>query len=147
MKTKLTIGIIVALIIIPLTLLISITKNDENVIENVKEYCKENNEIQFYEVTKFDWDTAYLDYQHYGYGEEIREKYDLTGDFKLLDSDNLLRIAFCKDGELVKDVICDFSSLSFGGSTTIIKPETIFVVEWDTESNDSLMLSEYRTGD
>ena len=137
MKIKLIviIGLIVVLSITCLSLFFTLkNNNEEDIVENIRAYCKKNKQIKLSEITKFDWDTAYIDNQHYGYGEEIKEEYGLIGEFENLYSDNLLRIAFCKDKKLVKDVICSVFLLYFDNSVKIIKPETILMVEWDSNS-------------
>ena len=138
MKKILFVG--VSLLIVGLIALLFIINNPQNITTRIEKYCEGNKEISLSSVTTFDWDTAYVDYQVYMCGEEIKEKYNLKGDFKMIEADYCYRIAFCKDGYLVNDSVLSTVNISFDHSIEIIKPETLFVAEWKTELDGSRRL-------
>lgn len=133
---------IVSLLFVSIISLISsgCTRN-ENIEQAIMEYCKSNEEIRLNDVTKFDWDIAYIDYQVYGQGQNLIDLYGIEGDFEGLDSEEQFAIAFCKNSELIEYVICNSFNLIFGESlpsndkeTLVIYPETVFSVDLQTDS-------------
>lgn len=139
-----------SLLVVVIIALLFIVNNPLNIATKIEKYCTKNNEISLLSVTSFDWDTAYVDYQVYMCGEEIKEKYNLKGDFKRIETDYCYRIAFCKDGNLVNDSVLSAVNIYIDHSIEIIKPETVFVADWKTESDGSrrlyLSLKDGRTG-
>lgn len=110
--------------------------HDVNIEQAIIEYCKNNEEIQLKDVTKFDWDIAYIDYQVYGQGQNLKDLYGIEGDFEGLNSEEQYAIAFCKNGKLIEYVICNSFDFIFGDSlpsndkeTLVIYPETAFSIE------------------
>ena len=128
------------LLVVVIIAFLFIVNNPRNITTKIEKYCAKSNEISLLSVTSFNWDTAYVDYQVYMCGEEIKEKYNLKGDFKKIESDYCYRIAFCKDGNLVNDSVISTVNIYFDHSIEIIKPETVFVAEWKTESDGSRRL-------
>jgi len=111
-----------------------------NIEQSIKEYCKNNEEIQLKDVTKFDWDIAYIDYQVYGQGDNLKNLYGIEGDFDGLNSEEQYAIAFCKNEKLIEYVICNSFDFIFGESlptndkeTLVIYPETAFSIEVQTD--------------
>jgi hypothetical protein len=98
----------------------------------ILDYCETNNEITISAVTSFDWDIAYFDYEPYMQGEDMKEKYGLSGELKTLQTDDIFRIAFYKGDELVRDEILDWLYIKFDQSVETIKPDTLFSAEWTT---------------
>jgi len=133
---------IVSLLFISIISLISSgCTRKENIEQAIIEYCKSNEEIRLNDVTKFDWDIAYIDYQVYGQGQNLIDLYGIEGDFEGLNSEEQFAIAFCKNGELIEYVICNSFNLIFGESlptndkeTLVISPETLFSVDVQTDS-------------
>ena len=109
--------------------------------EKILAYCETNDELTLSEVTSFDWDIAYFDYQSYMQGEGIKEKYGLSGELTELIVDHNYRIAFYKDSELVSDEILTWTEIEFERSVETIKPDTLFTVEWTSRSYNSRVLS------
>lgn len=150
MKMRKILSVGVGLLVVGLIALLYIVNNPRNITTKIEKYCKENTEISLSSVTSFDWDTAYVDYQVYMCGEEIKEKYNLKGDFKIIETDYCYRIAFCKDGNLVNDSVLSTVNIYFDHSIEIIKPDTVFIAEWKTEADGRrslyLSLKDVKTG-
>jgi len=92
-----------------------------------------HDEIKLSEFTDFEWDVAYIDREYYRSGQQLKEKYNIQGEFELMHSDFNSRIAFCMKGNLVEDVIfVRTEKLDFDISIEIFYPETVFTVEWET---------------
>jgi len=91
-------------------------------------------------VTNFSWDTAYIDNQSYGYGENIKKKYGLKGNLERLDSDYLYRIIFCKNKVIVHDEILSIHNIVFEQSVEVMKPSARFLAEWKPQSDGSKIL-------
>ncbi|MBR4881947.1 MAG: hypothetical protein IKU19_08425 [Clostridia bacterium] len=141
MRSKMKIILPVAAGLLAVVIISLFIVNDtRDITAKIERYCEKNNEISLSSVTSFDWDTAYFDYQAYTCGEEIKEKYNLKGDFKRIEADYFYRIAFCKDGNLVNDSILSTVNIYFDHSIEIIKPETVFVAEWKTEADGTRIL-------
>ena len=138
MKIILSVG--VGLLAVAIIAHLFIVNNPRDITTKIEEHCANNTEISLSSVTSFNWDTAYVDYQAYMCGEEIKEKYNLRGDFKRIETDYFYRIAFCKDGNLVKDCLLSTVNICFDNSIEVIKPETIFVAEWKMKSDGSRIL-------
>ena len=137
---KIILTVVSSLLVVVIIALLFIVNNPRDITTKIERYCAKNNEISLLSVTSFDWDTAYVDYQVYMCGEEIKDKYNLKGDFKRIETDYCYRIAFYKDGHLVNDSILSTVNINFDHSIEIIKPETVFVTEWETESDGSRRL-------
>ena len=108
--------------------------------------CRNHNEINLSKITDFDWDIAYIDRQYYGSGEIIKEKYQIEGEFKHLETDFSSRIAFCKEGKLVYDIKLNNHYIEIDSSNEIIYIDTIFKVSWitvDDQNENKLLLSLY----
>lgn len=140
MKAKILLSVGAILLAVVIITLLFTVNSSQNITKKIEKYCEENNEISLLSATSFDWDTAYVDYQVYMCGEEIKEKYNIKGDFKPIEADYWYRIAFCKNGNLVNDSILSTVNICFDPSIEIIKPETVFVSEWKTESDGSRRL-------
>ncbi len=140
MKAKILLSVGAILLAVVIITLLFTVNSSQNITKKIEKYCEENNEISLLSATSFDWDTAYVDYQVYMCGEEIKEKYNIKGDFKPIETDYWYRIAFCKNGNLVNDSILSTVNICFDPSIEIIKPETVFVSEWKTESDGSRRL-------
>lgn len=140
MKMKIILPVVASLLVFVIITLLPMVNNPRNITTKIEKYCAKSNEISLLSVTSFNWDTAYVDYQVYMCGEKIKEKYNLKGDFKRIETDYFYRIAFCKDGNLVNDSVLSTVNIYFDHSIEIIKPETLFVAEWKTESDGSRRL-------
>lgn len=110
-------------------LLLSCTTND--LYTRILNFCKTNDKIELSDVTDFDWDIAYIDRQYYHSGEEIKGKYQINGEFQLLETDFSSRVAFCKDGKLVYDLVLNNFYLEFDPSIETIGPDSVLVVKWE----------------
>ncbi len=102
----------------------------------------DNDEVKFSEVVEFEWDTAYVDYETYGYGNDIKEKYGITGEFQEIIADYCYRIAYCKDGVLVADLILSTTgtfAIEIDKSVEIIYPDTMFNIERQTYNENGIM--------
>jgi len=87
-KKKIIKSIIIILFISVIFISLSYIIGDICTIEsNIKNYCKKHDAMTFSAITKFDWDIAYVDYQCYGIGEDIKEKYGLSGDLEQIPTD------------------------------------------------------------
>lgn len=128
-------GIIIASMLFP--------KEDKQLKETIYEYCKKNTSVKLADLTEFDWDTAYIDYEHYERGKALKDKYQIKGDFKELESDNLYRIAFCKKNELVCDLILNEEDIQIDSQIESITQTTVLTVEWRSNSSqgETLCLS------
>ena len=115
--------------------------------EKILNYCETNSEITLSEVTSFDWDIAYFDYQSYMHGEEMKEKYGLSGEFETLSTDHSYRIAFYKDNKFLKEEILSRAYIEFDRSVEIIEPDTLFTAEWISRSYNDRVLSLQLTND
>ncbi len=130
------------IMIIALFSLIMSGCNDEvNIEKRIKEYCNSNKEIQLKNVTDFERDVAYLDYQVYGQGQNLKKLYGIEGNFEGLNSEEQFAIAFCKNGKLVKYAVCSSFDLMFGEempsddkTTAVISPDTVFKVQCQSDS-------------
>ena len=112
--------------------------------ERIQDYCKSNNEMTFADITNFDWNIAYVDHQYYSSGENIKEKYGLPVNLKLIHSDSCYRIAFFKDNILINDSIINFENVLVDISAETIRPDTQFSVTWEKwldESGERVRLS------
>ena len=74
MKMKIILPVGASLLVAVIIALLFIVNNSQNITTKIEKYCAKNNEISLSPVTSFDWDTAYVDYQVYMCGEEIKEK-------------------------------------------------------------------------
>jgi len=113
----------------------------ESFEEKLIRYCKNNSKIQLTEITDFEWDKAYLDYDSYQGGEAIKEKHGITGSLQKIRSDYLFRIAFSKDGKITEDIILNMFYIEFDESIEVITPKTLFTVNWVQLDDDNQMLS------
>ncbi len=114
-------------------LVMSGCKSNPDFSDMLLSYCTQHSSVAFQDVTDFEWDIAYVDYESYGEGEIIKEKYGLTGDFEELDFDFLFRIAFYKNGNLVNDSILNSEDIALDSSIEIINPNTVFNAKWETD--------------
>ena len=110
---------------------------EDNMNQELLNYCKNNDTVTLSDITKFNWDVAYLDYQVYGQGENLKNTYGITGKFEGLNSEEQFAIAFCKNGKLVKYSICNWLDIMFGETLpsddkqiVVIYPNDIFTVKW-----------------
>ena len=120
--------IFILLLLVNALLLISCTPPD--LYKQILDFCENNKELKLSEITDFEWDIAYVDRQYYKSGEEIKEKYNIEGEFKRLRTDFSSRVAFCKDGKLVYDLELNNHYFEFESSVDIISPESVFTVTW-----------------
>lgn len=121
--------------------------NQEVDIEQaIIEYCKTNEEIKLKDVTKFDWDTAYIDYDVYSQGKYINERYGIEGSFDGLISEEQYAIAFCKNSKLIKYIIFNSFNLIIDDTLPskdkippIIYPDTTFTLKDDSTTGFSTL--------
>ena len=107
---------------------------------DIIDYCKHAETFTFLEVTDFEWDIAYVDYDAYESGEHIKESYDLDVDLTTLMTEELYRIVFCKDDEFVKELIFSLWEVRIDYDVDVFKPDTIFNVSWETYSDDAVLI-------
>jgi hypothetical protein len=104
-----------------------------SMIEVIFDYCSTNNEMTFSNVTDFEWDIAYTDFQKGSDGEKLKEKYGFKDEFEYIKKGSVAyRIAFYKGDKLVKDQILT-SLVDLDKSVEIIYPNTRFKCEWQNE--------------
>ena len=118
------------LIMITAILLSGCKSPDKSLNKEILNYCNTHEEIRLSNVTDFDWDIAYVDRQYYMVGEELKEKHQIEGEFKRLETDFSSRVAFCKDGKLVYDLVLNNFYFEFNSSVEVIKYNSIFTVSW-----------------
>ncbi|MCL2503918.1 MAG: hypothetical protein FWE94_04835 [Coriobacteriia bacterium] len=94
----------------------------------IRDYCEAHEEVRLSDVTDFDWDIAYVDREPYGDEKKLREKYGIVGVLEEFETDALSRIAFCRDGELVYDLVLNYSYFEVASSVEIIYPDSVFRV-------------------
>jgi len=82
------------------------------------------------EITDFQWDKAYLDYENYDKGEKIKEKYQLKGHIRMQLSNVQVRIIFAKNDRIVKMSIVDTMIVMFDPTIADLLPDTVLNVEW-----------------
>lgn len=111
---------------------------DYQLQNKIIECCQNKKEVQLSEITDFDWDVAYLDYQKYASGEIIKNQYHIIGNLQKMNSDYCFRIIFCKNGQLVKDSIMMSDYIAFDDDTEIIEPDSKYFVK---ALNDSTSVS------
>jgi hypothetical protein len=142
-KIKIKRFIIVLPIIIIVTLLLTSCKSND-LYDSLLTYCRTHEEVKLSDITSFEWDISYVDRQYYGAGEEVKEKYQIEGNFQTLETDFSSRIAFCKNGKLVYDLILNNSYLYVDTSIEIIKPNTVLLIEREKYPgySDTLKLKE-----
>ena len=72
----------------------SVLYDDEKIYDNLYSYANKHSELKISDSTNFEWDCAYIDYQHYGNGENIKQKYNLECNLETLETDYCFRIIF-----------------------------------------------------
>lgn len=133
---KKIIGSVIALILVCVIIAIFASGKDETLAGKIHTYCKENESIKLSEVTDFDWDIAYVDREYYQAGKNLQTQYGIQGKFEMLDSDNLIRIAFCKDNVLVYDMICNEEYIQVDSKDGILERETVLSTRYEVKGDD-----------
>lgn len=115
--------------------------NYQNLTEDIITYSLEHQDFTLKEVTKFDWDIAYIDHVTYSFGDEIKEKYNLDCELTSLDSEELYRIIFYNDGKFVKEKTFSSFNIYIKSDVEVVKPDTRFFVERYKTEEGSLDLT------
>ena len=129
-KTSPARGYMSVSILIVLLITFSFSNRPYHFIDRLLVYCQNDMEVNLSHITDFDWDTVYIDRQYYKKGEEIQEKYGIIGEPMVIESDFCSRIAFCKDGVLVHDLILNNFVIEIDISVEVFYPDSILTVEW-----------------
>jgi len=130
-------------IVVAITLLLAGCKS-RSLHNQILDYCKNQEELSLSEITDFSWDVAYVDRQYYGSGEKLKESYNIEGKFQLLETDFSSRVAFCKDGRLVYDLVLNNFYFEFESSIEIIDRDSVFTINWSSvpdQKEQKLLLS------
>ncbi len=107
-------------------------KDNNSTYARLYSYANEHSELKMSDITDFEWDCAYIDYQHYGNGEDIKQKYNLECDLKPLETDYSFRIIFFNSKELIREEIFNYDQLSFKGDIDMFDNSTVFSVGFET---------------
>jgi hypothetical protein len=107
--------------------------------KQIVRFCEDKKEMNFEELTKFNWDKAYVDREYYGNAEIMKKKYNLEGDFRELDNDTGFRIAFYKDKKLVKSFIYLGEYLRLDSNIEEFIPQTLFAVTLTNENDRNIV--------
>lgn len=129
-RVMISILIMLSFVAIVLSLIFFAAYLKTDLSANIFRLCEKNEEIKISDVTNFDWEIAYIDRNYYGSGEVLKEKYKISGNFKALETDNTSRVAFCKNGELVYDLIVNNEHLEFDKSIEFFYQDAVFTVRW-----------------
>ena len=130
---------VLSITIIALIFALIFPKTKPNLYDQLLTYCETNSEIKISDFTDFDWDIAYIDWQNYGNGKIITEK-GIRGNFKPLESDTLYRIVFCKEDELVYDLILNVFYLLLDDAILEITPETLLSISAKSDNPKQFIL-------
>lgn len=117
-------------------------KDNNSTYARLYSYANKHSELKISDITNFEWDCAYIDYQHYGNGEDIKQKYNLECDLKTLETDYSFRIIFFKNKKLIKEEIFNYDQLNFKGNIDKFDNNTIFSVGFkkDIEKENSILV-------
>ena len=80
-------------------------------------------------ITDFEWDVAYFDREAYADGKKTRARYQLKGLYLGLGRDDIERIIFVSNGEIVKIASMYFYEATFSSPVEMLKPDTILLAE------------------
>ena len=107
--------------------------------DKIYSHCLEADEVTIAALTDFEWDVAYIEHEPYTDGHQLIETYGIKGEFEPLDTDYVYRIAFCKGGALVYDLIQN-KSVQISEQIKIIRPETVLTVTRKTGQDGGVFI-------
>ena len=109
-------------------------KEDNGIYTHLYSHANKHSELKISDITNFEWDHAYIDYQHYGNGEDIKQKYNLECNLETLETDYSFRIIFFKNKELIREERFNHDQLSFKGDIDMFDNSTVFSVDFETDA-------------
>lgn len=127
-KKTTVIGTLSVIILVCLLIVFWVMRKEEKLSDKIYNYALKNEQIRISALTDFDWDVAYLDYERYGTGEQLKRKWNLTGDFSAMESDTFYRIAFYDNNTLVYDCVINEYYCKIDSKVEQFDSETLFFV-------------------
>ena len=146
MKKFFIISIVLVIVIWVLGVSYILFENNNSTYARLYSYANKHSEMKISDITNFEWDSAYIDHEHYGNGEDIKQKYNLECDLKTLETDYSFRILFFKNDKMIKEEKFTYEQLYFAGDIDKFDNNTIFSVsfEKDMEKDNTILVLELK---
>lgn len=146
MKKFFIVSIVLVIVICVLGVSYILFKNNNGIYDRLYSYANKHSELKISDVTNFEWDCAYIDYQHYGNGEDIKQKYNLECNLKTLETDYCYRILFFENNKFIKEELFNYNQLNFVGDIDKFDNNTVFSVSFEKgmEKDNSILVLELK---
>lgn len=146
MKKSFIISIILVILVCVLGVSYILFENNNSTYDRLYSYANKHSEMKISDITNFEWDCAYIDYQHYGNGEDIKQKYNLECDLKTLETDYCYRILFFENNKFIKEELFNYNQLNFVGDIDKFDNNTVFSVSFEKgmEKDNSILVLELK---
>ena len=109
--------------------------------QKIRDYCKQAKTFTFSDAFDFEWDIAYVDYETYGIGSKLKEKYGLEYELPRMGDDGSYRLLIFQDDKFIQEFRYAWWKFDIDIDGDIIKPDTVFNVSWEqSDTYDELIL-------